>query len=95
MKNKLGLLLPLALLLVLTGCSESNPKKHMALGTWNEKTYVNEFAELTFTVPADWTICTAQDIENIFEDNIAKEMLPHYDAMVCSNTADSSLMLPL
>lgn len=80
MKKKMLLLLLSVLIFPICGCTNTE-NKIIPVGEWQDKTYVNNFANLALAVPTDWAICTSNEIDEML---VEKSETLHCDAMAKS-----------
>lgn len=73
MKKTLALLLLLISLVSLFACGKSGPEKEFARGTVAGNKYVSEFADLTLTVPENWSFNTDEQISEL--SGVSAELL--------------------
>ena len=100
MKRLASVLLSVLLLVTLSACSQG---AKLSRGTWDGKTFTNEFSGITLTVPdsEDWTIASEEDLaalmdiaEDTMEDankfQAALAKIQSVQDMMVQNTATNS-----
>ena len=88
MKRKNIILVLMIIVFCFCGCEKNGTI--FTSGMWNEKTYVNEFANLELTIPADWVIYSKQEIdENV---NNVQEAI-NIDAMAKNENTGNSIVI--
>lgn len=88
MKRKNIILILITVVFCFCGCDKN--EAIFTTGVWNEKTYVNEFANLELTIPTDWVICSKQEIDaNV---NNVQEAI-NVDAMAKNETTGDSIVI--
>ena len=72
MVNKIwkGILLLTCVLVIATGCGKS--ENEISLGSWDGNTYKNEFLNVTYNKPEDWTRYTDEQIKDVM--NLGSEL---------------------
>ncbi len=55
------------LIMTLAGCG---PAKSITTGAFDGATYSNDFFNMSFTVPADWTISSKEEMKQIFQAGV-------------------------